>query len=425
MSSTRVVVDRASTFEGTQMKRLLIIAVVSTAIVGCGVGGQSGTERLSQAASVEVLADSGNIEADAIRTYGPLVLGAGESLQAVLTMSNGDADLYLRAGAQPTESQFDCRPYLGGTDTEICDITGPGSVYINVTGYGWSTDFTLTVIQETADTDICGNGVNDFGEICDGSSVLCQDMNRDQWSGGTAACKSDCTGYDTSTCQAHEPGAPREIRFSGGLSESLGQGQWKHYGPFNTVAGDFRALIGHNPDGNPGSGDVDLYVGRGTWPTRDNYECRSAGPEAHESCTVAGGGLIYISIYSYENGPQGYGYARYSSEVYYWVDDSTVQPEIHHSFNLVEQGQWSVYGPFDGSNAEVEVILAGAGQVGLGDADLYVRSGAQPTEADYDCRPYDDGSDERCSLSSPGQFWVGVRGYKRTLFSLHTAIISH
>jgi hypothetical protein len=48
-----------------------------------------------------------------------------------------------------------------------------------------------------------------------------------------------------------------------------------------------------------------------------------------------------------------------------------------------------------------------------GDADLYVRIGAEPTATTYDCRPYKSGSDETCevTLAAPAQLFTVVRGY--------------
>jgi hypothetical protein len=48
-----------------------------------------------------------------------------------------------------------------------------------------------------------------------------------------------------------------------------------------------------------------------------------------------------------------------------------------------------------------------------GDADLYVRSGAQPTTSTWDCRPYTDGSAESCSFASPaaGAWYASINGY--------------
>lgn len=50
---------------------------------------------------------------------------------------------------------------------------------------------------------------------------------------------------------------------------------------------------------------------------------------------------------------------------------------------------------------------------GSGDADLYVRYGAQPSTSTYDCRPYKNGNDEVCTFSNPssGTWHIGLRGY--------------
>ncbi|MEW5251155.1 M4 family metallopeptidase [Microbulbifer sp. 2201CG32-9] len=50
---------------------------------------------------------------------------------------------------------------------------------------------------------------------------------------------------------------------------------------------------------------------------------------------------------------------------------------------------------------------------GSGDADLYLRYGAQPTTGTYDCRPYFVGNNETCSYSNPqaGTYYVMVRAY--------------
>lgn len=50
---------------------------------------------------------------------------------------------------------------------------------------------------------------------------------------------------------------------------------------------------------------------------------------------------------------------------------------------------------------------------GTGDADLYVRFGSQPTTSTYDCRPYLNGNNETCTISSAqaGTYHVMIRGY--------------
>ncbi|HEY9043763.1 MAG TPA: S8 family serine peptidase [Rheinheimera sp.] len=50
---------------------------------------------------------------------------------------------------------------------------------------------------------------------------------------------------------------------------------------------------------------------------------------------------------------------------------------------------------------------------GSGDADMYVKSGSQPTSSVYDCRPYKTGNNESCSFTAPqpGTYYIMLNGY--------------
>ena len=50
---------------------------------------------------------------------------------------------------------------------------------------------------------------------------------------------------------------------------------------------------------------------------------------------------------------------------------------------------------------------------GTGDADLYVKFGATPTENSYDCRPYENGNTESCNIADikSGRYHVMLRAY--------------
>lgn len=69
------------------------------------------------------------------------------------------------------------------------------------------------------------------------------------------------------------------------------------------------------------------------------------------------------------------------------------------------------YGPFDASSyTAMRFSIAG----GTGDADLYVRFGAAPTTATYDCRPYAAGNSESCVFepSQAGNYYVMLNAYQ-------------
>lgn len=58
--------------------------------------------------------------------------------------SHGDADLYTRVGAQPTMTEYDCRPYKNGSN-ESCQVTlsEPGKVHVMAFGYAATQAVTL------------------------------------------------------------------------------------------------------------------------------------------------------------------------------------------------------------------------------------------------------------------------------------------
>ncbi|NLB13122.1 MAG: xanthorhodopsin, partial [Gammaproteobacteria bacterium] len=58
------------------------------------------------------------------------------SLSIAMSGGSGDADLYVRRGAAPTTSVYDCRPYRAGNN-ETCTFNAPtaGTYHIMVRGY--------------------------------------------------------------------------------------------------------------------------------------------------------------------------------------------------------------------------------------------------------------------------------------------------
>jgi len=65
-------------------------------------------------------------------------------------------------------------------------------------GYACISDKILPKGTETVAN--CGNGIKEEGEKCDGDRKLCKLID-DSFTGGSALCNSNCTGYDTSTCE--------------------------------------------------------------------------------------------------------------------------------------------------------------------------------------------------------------------------------
>jgi vibriolysin len=154
-----------------------------------------------------------------------------------------------------------------------------------------------------------------------------------------------------------------------------------------------------------GSGDADLYVKKGSAPTTSSYDCRPYAGGNNETCTGTGPGTYHVMIR---------GYSAYTNTSI--VADNTTSgggtggasgtiTDISVATGAWER--WTLEVPAGASN--LDFTITG----GTGDADLYTRMGTQPSTSNYDCRPYKNGNEESCTVTSPsaGTMHVGVRGY--------------
>jgi serine protease len=158
-----------------------------------------------------------------------------------------------------------------------------------------------------------------------------------------------------------------------------------------------------------GTGDADLYVKFGSAPTTSSYDCRPYKGGNTESCPIitAQAGTYHVKVIGYSaftgvsltgsftEGSAGGGATGGSASV---TDIS------------VARGAWAYYTidvPAD--MATLNFNMNG----GSGDADMYIRRGAQPTLSTYDCRPYRAGNTEACPFTNPiADTWhIGIYGY--------------
>ena len=96
-------------------------------------------------------------------------------------------------------------------ETEVCDGNVANCVDIDAKLYsggkakcldtclGWDTS-TCDEIPHT-----CGNEIVEGPEECDGNTVNCNELDPEKFKSGKAKCFSDCSGYDTMTCEEYEP----------------------------------------------------------------------------------------------------------------------------------------------------------------------------------------------------------------------------
>jgi hypothetical protein len=89
------------------------------------------------------LNETGTVAKAAEKRYATPQLPAGTYTFALA--GTGDADLYVRRGAAPTTSSYDCRPYKSGSaETCAVTLTEPAAIHVMVRGYATSSTFTLT-----------------------------------------------------------------------------------------------------------------------------------------------------------------------------------------------------------------------------------------------------------------------------------------
>ena len=77
--------------------------------------------------------------------YTMSVPSGASNLKFVISGGTGDADLYVKFGSAPTDSSYDCRPYLSG-NSETCSFTTPsaGTWYVRVKAYSSYSGVSLT-----------------------------------------------------------------------------------------------------------------------------------------------------------------------------------------------------------------------------------------------------------------------------------------
>ncbi|HUQ06275.1 MAG TPA: pre-peptidase C-terminal domain-containing protein [Kofleriaceae bacterium] len=188
--------------------------------------------------------ETGTLAKSAWKHYGPFNVAQAKTLTATLT-GTGDVDLYVRKGAQPTLTSYDCRPYASGS-SESCSLVGPGAVYVSVNGYATTSDYQLAI------------------KYTEGSGTVTP------------------------------PPVPSEHLNTTG---SVAQGEMKMF-QMNVAAG--QKLVVRTTS----SVDVDLYVQLGAAPTTDAYLARGYTESGNETVTLtaSSSGTLFIGVHGYAAG---------------------------------------------------------------------------------------------------------------------------
>ncbi|OJT20212.1 peptidase M4 [Archangium sp. Cb G35] len=188
------------------------------------------------------------------KKYYSLEVPAGQtSLSFEISGGTGDADLYVRNGAVPSASTYDCRPYASG-NAESCPFTNPaaGTWYVMLNAYSSYSGVTLKGTY--------GGGGGGGG------------------------------------------GTPVSTTASGTVAKNEND----RFGPYNVVAGTtFKVVM-------TGTRNPNLYVRFGAAPTTSAYDCRPSLSGASETCELtvpAGQSTAHIMVRGAGSGTASYNLA--------------------------------------------------------------------------------------------------------------------
>ena len=399
---------------------------------------------------------------------GQFPVTAGQKLAVAMT-GTGDPDLYVRFGAQPTASAYDCRPYSDGAE-ETCDLTAPAgatTAYVAVFGYGTESTFDLKIVNggqipttyqfnplaaKLVNAHMSVDYISESPASQDGNlgSTIDRYTHQDEydyileidaagkviggeWLGESkrkhpdfvwlpirASAQSVAGGkityanvkmlLDRSMGTPPTPGSPKHVDDSGTVVNAA----WKQLGPFNVAAGaTFTAVM-------TGTGDADLYVRKGAAPTAASYDCRPYRDGSSESCSVIGPAAVYVGVNGYA------ATSDYTLSIDYVEGTGGGEPPPPPPPAVVHLNTSGSVATGESKGFTVDVV-AGRRIVirttAPNDVDLYVQLGAAPTTAAYLARAYTASGNETITLTptSSGKLHIMVHGYAASSFTLRTA----
>jgi xanthomonalisin len=138
--------DEATGFGSFDIGKLNTYAQANWVTGGTGGGtggggtGTGGANVLQNGVAVTGLAAAKSAKLN----YTVVVPAGAKNLKVALSGGTGDADLYLKFGAAPTTSSYDCRPYVTG-NAETCTVASPqaGTYYVMLNAYAAFSGVTL------------------------------------------------------------------------------------------------------------------------------------------------------------------------------------------------------------------------------------------------------------------------------------------
>ncbi|MDF2153367.1 M4 family metallopeptidase [Vibrio sp. CAU 1672] len=174
-------------------------ADVTTAFAAVGVSTDGGTVTPSPTCEITVL-ENGVASTIAVastgewRCYTIDIPDSSSELLVTTAGNNGDADLYLKLGSEPTLSDYDCRSYSSNSN-ESCTMVNPaaGLWHVGVHAYASFTEVAVTATYQSEVTPPPGDDITTYS-VNDGKTwtavISSSGLIEGVWSDGTT-CFSD------------------------------------------------------------------------------------------------------------------------------------------------------------------------------------------------------------------------------------------
>ena len=241
----------------------------------------------------------------------------------------GDADMYVKFGSAPTDSSYDCRPYVGG-NAETCSFAAPsaGTYYVTLkaystfsgvslvgsyTGAGSNTapvaNFSFTTSGLTAtftdtSTDAQNNITSRSWNFGDGTTSTATNPTKTYAAAGTYTVTETVTdagglsSTKTASVTVSSTSCGGTVLCSGvGVAlPSVAKNSWSSTYTMPVLAGH---TVTFTISG--GTGDADLYVRAGAAPTTTSYNCRPYSSGNSETCTFTptANTTYYVAVRAY------------------------------------------------------------------------------------------------------------------------------
>ena len=298
--------------------------LVGVSCSGGGGGGSTGGPLANGVATTNIGAATG-----AYVKYTLVVPAGATGLKFVMSGGTGDADMYVKFGAQPSDTVYDCRPYVSG-NAETCTIATAqaGTYYVNLKAYSTFSGVSLTGSYTAGASNTAP--VANFSSSTSGLTATFTDSSTDAQNNITSRSWNFGDGTtSTTTSPSHTYAAAgtytvtETVTDAGGLTGSKSASVTvaaSSCGGTVLCSGTAVALptvatggvsstysmpilAGHTVTFtiSGGTGDGDMYVKAGAAPTSSVYDCRPYTTGNSETCsfTPAANTTYYVNVRAY------------------------------------------------------------------------------------------------------------------------------